>query len=253
MKRVPTKPSALLLALIFTFFSATTSGAHQPVTLNSSHAKSGSSPILVDGTISFAIYASMTSSSPARSFRFYLTQGERLDLQYLILDQRPENQLASSNLPVVSYTSPKGKVVTMKINERTSFFEPFSQKKYLYLSRISSAGEEGVYTVTIRAKRNSSVVIAVGTRETPGLVLNVGTGSGQCPIAGRAGTEIAMSAANQILGMSERSAQACAAAQGWGFRVVARDGEEFPVTLDYRMDRINVTVVSNKVTEVTIG
>jgi len=240
---------ALLVALIL----AAPAGAHQPVNLSAAHSKIASSPIMVDGTISFAVYAAMTTSSPTRSFRFFLSKGETLGLEYLILDQRPENALSTAQLPVVTYTSPGGRTTTMKINERTAFYEPFGRKKYLYLSRVSAVGEEGIYTVTIRAKRSSSVVIAVGTKEIRGIVLDVGNSQGQCPLPLGRGMEIAQSAADQLLGMSERSSQACAAANKWGYRVISRDGEDFPVTLDYRMDRINVTVVADKVTAVSIG
>ena len=233
--------------------SSLPANAHQPVNLSATDSKVSASPILVDGTISFAIYASMTTTSPSRTFRLFLAESENLDIQYLILNQKPENSLTTSQLPVISYLSPSGKSLTLKINERTPFYEPFSKKKYLYLSRISTIGEAGIYTITIRAKRSSSVVIAVGSREISGDILKTGKLQGQCPSSNSPGAEITKVSADQLISMSERAAQACAASLKWGFRVVSRDGEEFPVTLDYRMDRVNVTIVSDKVTEVSVG
>lgn len=241
------------LALFVALSLAIPVQAHQPVALTSATSNAASSPILVDGTISFAVNATFTAKSLSRTFRFYLAEGEMLDLQFLIPDQRPENQLSTSNLAQVSFTSPQGKTITMKNNERTPFYEPFSKKKYLYLSRLSAAGEVGTYTVTIRAKRPGSVVVAVGTREIRGDVLSVGKGQGQCPLPLKPGSEIPISVANQFIGMTERSAVACSSANGWSSRTISRDGEEFPVTMDYRMDRLNFTIMSDRVTKVSVG
>ena len=241
------------LALFAALILAIPAAAHQPVALNASNSKVANSPIMVDGTISFAISATTTATSLTRSFRFYLADGERLNLQYLILDQRPENQLSTANLPQVNLLSPQGKNLQLKITERTPFFEPFSRKKYLYLSRLNTAGEAGIYTVTIKAKRAGSVVIALGTRETSGVVLEVGSKVGQCPIPPATGSEISQTMANQLVGMTERAAQACAMTNKWSFRTIARDGEDFPVTMDYRMDRINLKVSNDRVIEVTVG
>jgi len=40
---------------------------------------------------------------------------------------------------------------------------------------------------------------------------------------------------------------------GWQVRIAARDGETFPLTMDYREDRVNLTIVDAVVTEVLIG
>ena len=53
--------------------------------------------------------------------------------------------------------------------------------------------------------------------------------------------------------MSERAAEVCAAANGWLYRVGERDGEQFAVTLDYRSNRVTVSVASAMITRVDIG
>ena len=59
--------------------------------------------------------------------------------------------------------------------------------------------------------------------------------------------------AAKLLGLNENTAVACAENEGWGVRVVQRDGEEFMVTADYRADRVNLVVENDVVTSVTVG
>lgn len=54
-------------------------------------------------------------------------------------------------------------------------------------------------------------------------------------------------------GLTEDAATALAANLGLEIRVVARDGEEFAVTRDYRTTRVNVRIVDDVVTEASIG
>ena len=65
--------------------------------------------------------------------------------------------------------------------------------------------------------------------------------------------EISEKRASQLVGLSERASELCADINGWGYRVVQRDGEDFAVTLDYRSNRINVKIKDDAVIEVTVG
>lgn len=53
--------------------------------------------------------------------------------------------------------------------------------------------------------------------------------------------------------MSEAKAKATATANGFTTRVIERDGEQFPATMDYRPDRINLVVTDGSVTKATVG
>ncbi len=64
---------------------------------------------------------------------------------------------------------------------------------------------------------------------------------------------ISVDDAEQLLGKSESDAIAFAESEGWAVRVVARDGEEFPITMDYSTGRVNLTVENDLVTEVYVG
>lgn len=142
--------------------------AHQPVSLLSSDTSATKGPLLVDGTVSFAVRASFSKSGEKRGFRANLKSGDSLEIQYLIVDKKPESSLKASQLPSLIVTSPTGKRFPMKLNERTKFFEPYGGTNYLYLGRYSAAAEAGTYGFLLTSRGRSAVTIAVGDREVSG-------------------------------------------------------------------------------------
>jgi len=145
--------------------------AHQPVVLLNSDTNAAKGPLLVDGTVSFAVRASFTKSGEKRAFRAGFKAGDSVAVQLLIMDKKPENKLKNSALPTVTITAPSGASTTMKISERTKFFEPYSATNYLYLSRYTAPAEAGIYSFTVTAKSKAAVTIAVGEKEIRGEVL----------------------------------------------------------------------------------
>lgn len=160
---------ATVLAL--SLLGITTASAHQPVDLLDSDSTPSAGPLLVDGTVSFAIRASFTKAGQKKAFRAGLQEGEQLDVQYLIVDKRPENKLKSSQLPQLVITSPSGKRTVMKFTERTPFYETYGRTTYLYLSRISEVAEAGIYSFVITARSKAAITLWVGVKEVPGEVL----------------------------------------------------------------------------------
>jgi hypothetical protein len=59
--------------------------------------------------------------------------------------------------------------------------------------------------------------------------------------------------ADSLVGVAEAEAERVAGERGCGWRVGVRDGESFPVTMDYRPDRITVTIVDGVVTAALAG
>jgi hypothetical protein len=57
----------------------------------------------------------------------------------------------------------------------------------------------------------------------------------------------------QFVGLTEVEAVAIAHELGLVVRVVERDGEQFPVTMDYRLDRVNFVVTDAVVTRAAMG
>ncbi len=162
---------ALAILLLLTFFGSASAHAHQPVELLSTDTTAARGPLLVDGTVSFAVRASFNKAGEKRAFRADFKAGDALAVQYLIVDKKPENALRNSLLPQLVITSPSGKSVTLKITERTKFFEPYGKTNYLYLSRYSASAEAGTYNFMLTSRAKSAVTIAVGEREVPGEVI----------------------------------------------------------------------------------
>ena len=106
--------------------------AHQPVELGSKNTRADQGPILVEGTISFALRAEFTKANQERGFRVSLKQGELLNFEYLIIDKAPENKMALNKLPTVTITAPDGAKSIVKFTERTKFYEPYGRTNYLY-------------------------------------------------------------------------------------------------------------------------
>ena len=160
-----------LLLLSLALVGMAPANAHQPVTLLDTDTTAAKGPLLVDGTVSFAIRASFAKAGQKKAFRADLKQGDQLAVQYLIVDKRPENTLKNTLLPQLVIISPTGKSLTMKFTERTKFYEPFGKTNYLYLSRYSAPAEPGTYSFTLTSRAKAEVTIAVGDREVAGEVI----------------------------------------------------------------------------------
>ena len=161
--------ASIALALATTM--AAPASAHQPVFLLSTDTTPNAGPLLVDGTVSFAIRASFTKSGQKQAFRAALKEGDELAVQYLIVDKKPENSLKTTLLPQLVITSPSGKKITIRINERTKFYEPYGRTNYLYLARYNAPAESGIYQFVATSRARAAITIAVGDKEIPGEVL----------------------------------------------------------------------------------
>ena len=159
---------AVIAALVL---SSSAAFAHQPVVLLDTDTTAAKGPLLVDGTVSFAIRASFTKSGQKKAFRAQFKEGDGLEVQLLIVDKKPENALKSSQLPSVVITGPDGFKVTMKINERTKFYEPYGGTNYLYLARYSGIAKAGIYNFLITSKAKSGITLGVGQQEILGEVV----------------------------------------------------------------------------------
>ena len=162
----------LLAALLaFMVIGSGSAHAHQPVELLNSDTTAAKGPLLVDGTVSFAIRAAFTKSGQTKAFRAQFKSGDQLSVQYLIVDKKPESALRTSSLPSLVITPPTGSPITIKFNERTKFFEPYGRVNYLYLARYSDLAQAGIYNFTIKSKSKAAITVAVGDKEIFGEVL----------------------------------------------------------------------------------
>jgi len=164
---------ALLGVMCLVAAGAAPAMAHQPVVLDDRDTTPTAGPLLVDGTVSFAVYATVMRGQQ-RGFRFRLAMGDRLAMQYLVVDEPPANALRPGALPRVTLIDPQGRRSVLAVKERTEFFEPYSKKTFLYLSRVEQTGGAGTYQVIVRGRSPEPVpvTIAVGYREVPGTVID---------------------------------------------------------------------------------
>ena len=161
----------LLITVVLAGAVIPIASAHQPVQLLDTDTTPKAGPLLVDGTISFAIRASFTKSGQKKAFRAALKDGDQLAVQYLIVDKKPESALKNAQLPQLVITSPTGKKITIKINERSPFYEPYGGTNYFYLARYSAPAEEGIYQFLVTSRAKAGITIAVGEKEIRGEVL----------------------------------------------------------------------------------
>lgn len=145
--------------------------AHQPVVLLNSDTTAAKGPLLMDGTVSFAVRGSFTKAGEKKAFRALFKEGDALEIQYLIIDKKPENAVKMVQLPSLVVTGPGGFKLTMKLNERTKFFEQFTQTNYLYLGRYSGMAKAGIYSFVLTGRGKSAITLGVGDREVPGEVV----------------------------------------------------------------------------------
>jgi hypothetical protein len=245
------KAVGLLLAFVFVGTNLTPSSAHQPVLLTNINSTADKGPILVDGTISFAIRANFTKANQTQGFRASLKAGELLNFEYLIVDRAPENKLANNKLPVATITDPAGKKTVIKFTERSNFYEPYGRTNYLYLARFSQTAVDGIYKFTLQSKAKAAITVAVGSKEIFGEVLTAAT----CPAWEKPAGEAAIlqGYAEALVGMKKESAQSCAVKLGWQYRIGQEDDQMFALTRDYRLDRVTVSIKGGLITQALVG
>jgi len=198
----------LLAALLaFMVIGSGSAHAHQPVVLLDSDTTATKGPLLVDGTVSFAIRAAFTKSGQTKAFRAQFKSGDQLSVQYLIVDKKPENALRTSSLPSLVITPPTGSPITIKFDERTKFFEPYGRVNYLYLARYSALAQAGIYNFTIKSKSKAAITVAVGDKEIFGEVLR---GAAATPVASATPTPVATTAGYTMAQVAaNNSAKSC--------------------------------------------
>ena len=224
--------------------------AHQPVAITDAHTSAKAGPIMVDGTVSFAMRVNFTKANQERGFRISLKEDELLNFEYLIIDRAPENRLATSKLPVVTITAPDGTKQVIKLNERSKFYEPYGRTNYLFLSRFSETAKAGIYEFSIKSKGRAGITVSTGSKEVRGEIYQ----PRQCPDAQViTPVEITNAQAATLIGMKKQVAISCIQSLGGITRVAQEDGQFFPLTRDYRTDRVDLFITKGVITKVSVG
>jgi hypothetical protein len=71
----------LAIVILLSIITPATASAHQPVLLTNQDTSAAKGPLLVDGTVSFAVRASFTKAKEVRAFRAQLKAGDSLEVQ----------------------------------------------------------------------------------------------------------------------------------------------------------------------------
>ena len=121
---------------------------------------------------------------------------------------------------------------------------------YTFITAEDEYGYAGRYTVS--ALPDEYMQVADAVNEVP-LSIAPETAAPAVDPAVDPDMPVAQEVADTVLGMSEAEATKTAEAKGLTVRVGSRDGEDFPLTMDYRLDRVTLTVIADKVTAATPG
>ena len=167
LRRMAIATAALGLAL-----STSTGDAlsHERIVLTGQNVTPAQGPLINDGTIARAAYASFTGAGQERGLRVRFASSQELRMELLISDTPTASRLPASRLPQLIVIAPDGSRRTLAITERTPFYEPYSGASFLYLARLRTTAQAGTYQVLVSSRSSTPVtaVIGIGYREVAG-------------------------------------------------------------------------------------
>lgn len=159
------KKFLLIAAVLFGFLPASLAKAHDPIILTSDQRTPSDGPLLLDGTISFALYGSLDSAGDTRGFRVKFNAGDQLYLSILIPDLAPENLLDDASLPFLNVEDPSGAKLNFATTEKISFAEPYTGTNYVRLTEFTTTALSGTYSITVAGDSPARFTISVGKIE----------------------------------------------------------------------------------------
>ena len=159
------KKILLTALLLFGLLPASITKAHDPIILTTDQQTPADGPLLVDGTVSFALYGSLEAADDTRGFRVNFNAGDPLYFSILIPDLAPENTLDDESLPFVNVEDPNGTTVKLAITQKVSFPEPYTGTNYVRLTEFRGTAIGGTYSITVTGKSAARFTVSVGERE----------------------------------------------------------------------------------------
>jgi hypothetical protein len=151
----------LLLAVVL----ATPAGAHDPIFVDDATALS-ESPIIGDGSISFATYGTIAEANRSAHVRLDLADGDTFGLEVLVPDQPPENGQDNFSHLTLAATAPDGSTTELRADGVIDRFdEPFTNTSYLRVIEFAAPAVAGTYELTITSTRPTRFTVATGQKE----------------------------------------------------------------------------------------
>ncbi|MFZ9786712.1 MAG: hypothetical protein ACO3DV_09730 [Ilumatobacteraceae bacterium] len=153
-----------VLALV-ALLPASAAKAHDPIILTPDQSTPANGPLILDGTISFALYGALESPGDTRGFRVNFNDGDPLYFSILIPDLAPENQLEDASLPFLELTDPAGATTKLTATEKVSFAEPYTGTNYVRLTEFNSVAIAGTYSVVVTGISPGRFTVSFGQKE----------------------------------------------------------------------------------------
>jgi hypothetical protein len=142
-----------------------TAHAHDPVILEPEQSTPEAGPLLVDGTVSFALYGTVYNQGDTRGFRVRYAAGQTFNLSALVPNLEPEQALPVDQYPTITVVTPSGERIDLQPGEVSTFDEPFtktSYRRYLEWSTVAEAGDYGVIVTGVAPAR---FTVSTGVKE----------------------------------------------------------------------------------------
>ncbi len=139
--------------------------AHDPIIIAPEQTTPESGPLLLDGTVSFALYGVVDAPGATRGLRAQFAEGDQVNLSLLVPALDPEQTVADVDMPTLTMARPDGTSQTFTTTERVRFDESFSNTSYVRLLEVDEPAQAGVYGFTVSAAVPARFTVAVGSDE----------------------------------------------------------------------------------------
>ena len=162
------RPHALVASVAVTAVLAIGTGlasAHDPVILEPEQSTPAAGPLLVDGTVSFALYGTVNGSGDTRGFRVRYAAGQTFNLSALVPNLEPEQTLPVEQYPTITIVTPAGERIDLQPGEVSTFDEPFTKTSYRRYLEWSTVAEAGDYGVIVTGVAPSRFTVSTGVKE----------------------------------------------------------------------------------------
>ena len=165
MAELTIKKFLLSVIALVALLPASAAKAHDPIILTTDQATPANGPLILDGTISFALYGALDLPQDTRGFRVKFNEGDPVYISMLIPDLAPENQLDDASLPYLEVVDPSGAKTKLVTTERVTFAEPYTGTNYVRLIEQNTSAIGGIYSITITGDSPARFTVSVGQKE----------------------------------------------------------------------------------------